>query len=189
MRQNFWAGVVIGAVISAVIGLALIKIMEPARGLWIDVFGSPEQKASKEYQDHKSKISKEDSVQVALSWKAEQDSLKQVKRREAVQCIKREIDRGKENPCVSSIYYYHIDYYTDIGIDYSIALGELGELGELDLSVNWFIGSTECPQMFLIFGHPKTMPAASSSRKWIKRYFATPIVREAEIARIFGRCQ
>lgn len=172
---------IIFCVISAVIGFLLIEIKGPVGELWIDVYGSSEEQSLKEYQDMQSTSKRDSLIQRALSWKAEQDSLGQVKEREAILCIKREIDRGKENPCASSIYYYQID----LGLDSSIDI-DLGPLGELDIGVNWFIGSIECPQTFFI--DPIKLPVALLNPRY-KRYFATPIVREAEIARILGLCQ
>lgn len=173
VKQKIISHVISGA-IGAVIGFFLDEI--PVGELWIDVAGSREEKALKKYRDHQSKISRRDSLQIVLPWKAEQDSLRQVREREAILCIKRERDRGKENPCASSIYYYQVsDSITNI---------DLGSLGELEIGL-WLIGSTECPRMFPI--DPLKLPSVLLNKD--KRYFATPIAREAEIARILGLCQ
>ena len=155
---------IILCVISAVIGFLMHEAKAPVIELWIDVFGSIEEKALKDYQDSRSASKKDSLVQIALPWKAKQDSSDQAKKLEAVLCINREINRGKENPCKSTVYYFRV------------------------VRKNWLIGSTKCSQLFI----PRKIPAILLDRSWVKRHFPyariAGKIREVDIARVFGKC-
>ena len=170
-------------IVSAIIGFLLSEFKSPAIEYWTERFGSPEERTLQDYREMKSESQKDSTLQEALSWQAEKDSilaanfsirlawqaekdsLKRFYERKALLCLEREIERGKEKPCESSIYYRKI--YSDRTI--------------------WLIGSTECPQDFL--ASPNQLPTSLLNRGWLNRHLAPrPSIKQQDIARINEMC-
>ena len=172
-----WIGLV--ASMMAIVGF-FSSFRSPIVEVWIEMFGSEEERALRDYKKMMAE-SKEDSVarealswkakqdSINESWKAEMDSLERFFEREAVKCIKREIERGKEKPCESSVYYYKESWKGRTG---------------------WFIGATECLENFHIPAYSEDFPVSLLDRKWLKRNFLfRSKIEEQEVARLDGRCR
>lgn len=171
MKQKlFWA------VIGSVIAIVLSEVKSPVIELWIDIFGSEEEKILKDYQEIQSEISKRDSVQIAKLWKAEQDSLELVKRLEAFLCIKQEIDRSKGNPCKNSLYYYN---------NHLFIRGPLR-----NYYPPWLIGSTKCSDEYKISSkYHKDFPSILFNKKWVKRHFRfQQKIMDINLSYLLGNC-
>ena len=178
-------------IMSAVIGFLLGEFWPKAAELWIEGFGTDTEKTVQEYRTMKVESEEDLTRQEALFWKAERDSILRAEKakvdsilrvekaerdslnrflaREATQCIRREIERGKKDPCNSSVYYLR---------------------GILARGTNWRIKSTECNDQFSIPAYRGDIPVSLLDRTWLKRYLAyRPRVTEPDIARIHGICE
>ena len=176
VKQKITAGVIL-----LFIGWGAAKLETPAGNLWIDLFGSAEDRALKGYTSKQIQSQRDSLAQVALDWQRQQDSialeekirrdsLAQVTRIEALACLQREINKSEENICQSTLYYYR---------------------GIRAKGTNWFIRSTRCLDRFMIpAGLYGNFPLVLLDSRWVKRRFPyRSSVSAREVAYALGICK
>lgn len=173
-----WIG---AGIFGTVIGFFFSEIKSPVIEYQIETFGSPEEKMLQDYRKMRTELQKDSTLQKALSWQtekdsiiaandsirrswqAEKDSLERFYKHQAIRCIKREIKRGKEKPCESSIYYFR---------------------GILASGTNWRVGSTECLKNFHIPVYGADIPVSLLDQGWVNKYFPyRSRIRQKDVAR------
>lgn len=174
---------VIALITAALLGLVNYVfgiIGDPAQDVWVVLFGSPEDKAVRHYEEKLKEAQQDSLAQIAQDWIEKQqlieDSLAHKELVSRIQdhekklaCLKREIDLAESDPCYrNSLFYVQGDLFDGRG---------------------WTIKSVNCMGAEIPAGTYGSFPLILLNDKWRKRHFPYErLIVAIELNATLGRC-